>query len=274
MADTSSRLLGATGNGTPPAVEAGADAALLVDDLVISYGPVPAVRGVSLAVQRGSMFGIVGSNGAGKSSLLRGVAGLEPAAGGRVLLDGHDVTNVLAEDRVGHGVSLVPEGRAIFRSLSVRENLLMGAYHRRAPRSSLQDDLDWVVTQFPPLRERLSQRAGLLSGGQQQMLAIGRALMSKPRVLLVDEPSLGLAPIVVQDVYRLLAGLRGELTVVVVEQHVQVLLLHASELCVIDKGEIVRRGSASELGGSADLLSAYLGEAESPSPIGDTSGAV
>lgn len=263
--DATSIMLDSTGDHIGRVDATGDDVALRVDELVVSYGPVPALRGVSFTVERGAIFGIIGRNGAGKTTLLRGLAGLEPAVGGRVAIEGHDVTFLRPEERVARGVSLVPEGRAIFRKLTVRENLLMGGFHRKASRAALQDDLDWVITRFPHLRDKLSQRAGLLSGGQQQMLAIGRALMAKPRVLLVDEPSLGLAPIVVQDVYDLLAGLGSEMTVVVVEQHVQVLLLHASELCVLDKGEVVMRGSASELRASSELLGTYLGEDPVPS---------
>ncbi len=251
-----------------PAVDTAAPAgyALEVTDLVVSYGPVPAVRGVSLRVPAGSLYGIIGRNGAGKSTLLRCVAGLEPAVSGTVVTGAGNLTALAAEDRVRRGIALVPEGRSIFRKLSVHENLAMGAFHRKRSRSEIDADIESVTSHFPVLRERLRQRAGTLSGGQQQMLAIARALMAKPRLLLVDEPSLGLAPIIVESLYGLMAGLRdGDMTVVVVEQHVQMLLDYAAEICVLEKGLVALQGPSATLAASPELLAAYLGE----SPVAD-----
>jgi branched-chain amino acid transport system ATP-binding protein len=231
-------------------------------NLEVSYGPVTAVRGVDLSVGGGEVVVVLGRNGAGKTTTLKALAGLLPVTAGVIRLDGVDVTRLPAEDRVQRGLVLVPEGRGMFAELSVRENLIMGAYHRRMPRSRLGPDIDRVTERFPRLVERLDQPAGSLSGGEQQMLAIARGLMAEPRVLMVDEPSLGLAPIVTELLYELLADLaQGGLTLVIVEQYVQVALGIADRAYVLDKGVVALSGTATDLAASPELIDAYLSSA-------------
>jgi branched-chain amino acid transport system ATP-binding protein len=235
---------------------------ITVEALNVSYGPVTAVRGVDLSVADGEVVVVLGRNGAGKTTTLKAMAGLLPASSGTIVLDGRDVTAEPAEDRVRHGLVLVPEGRGMFAELSVRENLLMGAYHRRQPRSKLRPDLERVTERFPRLLERIDQTAGSLSGGEQQMLAVARGLMSEPRILMVDEPSLGLAPIVVEQLYELFHDLASSgLTLVIVEQYVQVALGIADRAYVLDKGVVVLTGTAGELSSSPELIDAYLSSA-------------
>lgn len=234
-----------------------------VKALEVSYGPVTAVRGIDLTIADGEVVAVLGRNGAGKTTTLKAIAGLLPVSDGEIRLDGKDVTKLPAEERVRRGVVLVPEGRGMFADLSVRENLLMGAFHRHLPRSRLGDDIDRVTELFPRLLERLDQRAGSLSGGEQQMLAVARGLMAEPRVLMVDEPSLGLAPIIVEMLYGLLADLAksGGLTLLIVEQYVQVALGVADRAYVLDKGVVALSGTAADLGASPELIDAYLSAA-------------
>lgn len=228
-------------------------------ELHVSYGPLPAVRGVDLSVSEGEAVAILGRNGAGKTTTLKALAGLLPVSGGRVRFGGQDVTALPAERRARLGIVLVPEGRGVFPELSVRDNLAMGAYHRRLGASALRDEIERVTEKFPRLTERMGQRAGSLSGGEQQMLAVARGLMSSPRMLLVDEPSLGLAPIVVEQLYDLLAQLRAEgLTVVVVEQYVELALGFADRAYVLDKGQVVLDGESADLLASSELVEAYM----------------
>lgn len=232
---------------------------LAADGLEVSYGIVPALRGMSLWVGAGEAVAVLGRNGAGKTTTLRTLAGLMVPARGKVLLDGRDVTHLPAEDRVGRGVSLVPEGRGIFPALTVGENLAMGAYHLRlSPRSS-RKEMETVTERFPRLVERMSQRAGSLSGGEQQMLAVARGLMSRPRILLLDEPSLGLAPVVVDELYELLGALRSDgLTLLIVEQYVDLALEFADRAYVLDKGVSVLSGESAQLAESPELLDVYM----------------
>ena len=232
---------------------------LEIEGLHVRYGAIPAVMGVDLTVAEGEAVALLGRNGAGKTSTLKALAGLLPAAGGRIRLDGRDVTNVPAERRVALGVALAPEGRGVFPQLSVKENLAMGAFHRRLRPRAMQDEVERVTTRFPRLRERIGQSAGSLSGGEQQMLALARSLMSAPRLLLIDEPSLGLAPIVVEQLYELLASLNAEgLTLLIVEQYVEVALGLTDRGYVLDKGRVVLQGTSSELADSPELVDAYL----------------
>jgi len=232
---------------------------LEIEGLHVRYGAIPAVMGVDLAVAEGEAIALLGRNGAGKTSTLKALAGLLPAAGGRIRLDGRDVTNVPAERRVSLGVALVPEGRGVFPQLSVKENLAMGAFHRHLRPRAMQDEVERVTTRFPRLRERIGQSAGSLSGGEQQMLALARSLMSAPRLLLIDEPSLGLAPIIVEQLYELLASLNGDgLTLLIVEQYVEVALGSTDRAYVLDKGRVVLQGTSSELADSPELVDAYL----------------
>lgn len=230
-----------------------------VRDLAVSFGEIPAVRGVDLQVGRSEVLAVLGRNGAGKTTTLRALAGVLPAERGTVTLEGRELGHVPAERRVRHGIVLVPEGRHLFPALTVRENLALGAYHRRLKASATRDAIERSTEHLPILRERLDQRAGSLSGGEQQLAAIARALMAAPRVLMADEPSLGLAPIMVERVYDLFKTLRADgLTLIIVEQYVDVALRLADHAVVMDKGRVVLRGGAAELAGSSDLIDAYL----------------
>ncbi len=224
----------------------------------MSYGDMAAVRGVSFEVRRGEAVGIIGANGAGKSTTLRALMGLVPAAGA-IELDGVSLASRPAWERVARGMAWVPEGRRIFGELTVEENLLAGAYRQR-DRAAVRRELERVFTLFPRLAERRRQLGRTLSGGEQQMLAIGRALMGRPRLLLVDEASLGLAPIFVQRVYEAIAGLvRDGLTLLLVEQNVRQTLDLVARAYVLEVGRIVREGRAAELARDPALRDAYLG---------------
>ena len=232
---------------------------IVVDGLSVEYGPVRAVREVSFQIEDGEILAILGRNGAGKTTTMKALAGLLPAAGGRILDQDTDITKLGADGRVGRGLVLVPEGRGMFPDLSVRENLLMGAYARRKPARVLRDDLDRVTEPFPRLRERMGQRSGSLSGGEQQMLAVARGLMAEPRVLMIDEPSLGLAPVIVDHLYEFLGSIRDlGITLVIVEQYVGVALGIADRAYVLDKGEIALSGDAETLRTSPELIDTYL----------------
>jgi branched-chain amino acid transport system ATP-binding protein len=232
---------------------------LSVENLQVEYGPIKAVRGVDLNVEEGEIVVLLGANGAGKSSLLNAVAGLVPAAAGRIVVEGDDVTALPAVRIVRRGIALVPEGRRVFPRLTVAENLRLGGASRR-DRAGLAEDKERVLGFFPILSERLKQEAGTLSGGQQQMLAIGRALMSRPRLLLLDEPSLGLAPIVVGEIFALLEELRESgTTILLVEQNVHMALSIAERAYVMASGRVEVSGPAAELRESVGIEAAYLG---------------
>ena len=229
------------------------------DGLSVSYGPVTAVRDVDIEVRDGEVLAVLGRNGAGKTTTMKALAGLLPLSAGRISHDGADVTEMAAEDRVRRGIVLVPEGRGVFADLTVRENLIMGAYHRHKPARALGDDIERVTERFPRLTERIDQRAGSLSGGEQQMLAIARGMMAEPSVLMIDEPSLGLAPVIVDDLYEFLGGLAATgITLVIVEQYVHVALGIADRAYVLDKGEVALEGSAAALRASPELIDTYL----------------
>jgi branched-chain amino acid transport system ATP-binding protein len=235
---------------------------LSVDGLVAGYSAAAVVDGVTLAVSAGETVTLVGANGAGKSTLLKAIAGALPVRAGRVLVDGEDVTNVPAHRRVGKGIVLVPEGRMVFAGMSVDENLTLGAHLRTgaAARRAVAADRERVFGLFPVLAERRRQAAGTLSGGEQQMLAIGRAMMSAPRVLLLDEPSLGLAPKVIAQIFSALDVLRDSgLAVVLVEQDARLALRHASRGYVVRTGRVALEGPAEELLGNDDVRLIYLG---------------
>ncbi|MGF6228753.1 branched-chain amino acid transport system ATP-binding protein [Inquilinus ginsengisoli] len=234
---------------------------LEVEDLTVAYGPIAAVRGVGLTVAAGEIVAVLGANGAGKSTTLQAITGLLPARRGRVVFDGQPVTGRATEQIVRLGMTLVPEGRRIFASMTVEENLRIGAAVRRdgADAARVRDEM---LTLFPILAARRLQTAGTLSGGEQQMLAIARALMSQPKLLLLDEPSLGLAPQVVDSIFDLLVELRSRgLTLLLVEQNVHMALEIADRAYVIAHGEVAMSGMARELLASDEIERAYLGHA-------------
>jgi branched-chain amino acid transport system ATP-binding protein len=231
---------------------------LQLEDLSVAYGQVEAVRGVTLAVPEGSLVALIGANGAGKSSTLAAVSGLVRPAGGRVRFAGQDITSWPSHRRVADGIVQVPEGREILVSMSVRENLELGAWHQR---DDLGARIDEVVAGFPVLAQRMSLSAGSLSGGEQQMLAIARALLARPRVLLMDEPSMGLAPMLVDEVFDVIDRIRHDgTTVLLVEQNAHRALAAADHGYVMETGEIVLDGPADELLSNSRVIEAYLGE--------------
>jgi len=236
---------------------------LEVEGLQVRYGDVTAVRSVDLAVDAGQAVAVLGRNGAGKSSTLRGIAGASMPSAGSVRVDGVDVAGMRADDRVRHGIVLVPEGRRLFPQLSVRENLAVGAYLHKLRPAALDAEIERVTEHLPRVRERLDQQAGSLSGGEQQLVAIARGLMARPRVLMADEPSLGLAPIIVDGIYELFRSLLAEgLTLVVVEQYVGVALALADHAVVIDRGQVALSGPAAELAESPEIWRVYLSGSE------------
>jgi branched-chain amino acid transport system ATP-binding protein len=237
-------------------------AALLeVKDLHVAYGKVEAVRGISLHVPAGGIVAIVGPNGAGKSSLLNALAGALPSSG-EVRYDGRSLAGRSVEDRVAGGLCLVPERRELFREMTVGDNLELGAFLRR---TEARATLDWVLDIFPRLRERLRQQAGTLSGGEQQMLALGRALLSGPRLLMLDEPSLGLAPLIVKEIFRVVRSLRDRgVSLLVVEQNARVALQVADLAYVVEGGRVVLSGTAAELAADPRVAAAYLGATPPP----------
>jgi branched-chain amino acid transport system ATP-binding protein len=233
---------------------------LTLDAVHVSYGPVHAVRDVSMAVAPGEVVTIIGANGAGKSTLLNAIAGLRPLASGRILLEGRDLGPVPAHRRVGLGLALSPEGRRVFPDQTVRDNLVLGAYSKREGSRQVEACLAHLFELFPRLEERRQQAAGTLSGGEQQMLAIARALMSEPSLLLLDEPSLGLAPMVVQDIFRIIRMLRDlGLTIVLVEQMASEALAAADRAYVLETGRITITGRGRDLLSDPRIRAAYLG---------------
>ena len=234
-------------------------AALLeVQDLRAGYGPVEVLRGVSLAVGAGEIVALLGSNGAGKSTLNNNVSGIYRPTAGAVRFDGNDIAGTASAAIVAAGLIQVPEGRRVFPNLSVRENLELGSYRRARPRR--RQNLDKVVATFPRLSERFAQKAGTLSGGEQQMLAIGRALMAEPRLLILDEPSLGLSPLLVDEMFALIGRLNQEgLAILLVEQNVAQSLDLAHRAYVLENGRIAHQGAAADLMNDPGVKRAYLG---------------
>jgi branched-chain amino acid transport system ATP-binding protein len=236
------------------------DEALKVSDLRVSYGGIAAVKGISLEVQRGEIVALIGANGAGKTSTLKAIVGLVPVASGAVTLFGEPLRAVPTHKIVSRGVALVPEGRAIFGNLTVSENLELGAFLKREP-GPFGERLARVLKLFPRLSERMAQEAGTLSGGEQQMLAIGRALMGDPKLLLLDEPSLGLAPKLVEQIFEAIVEVaRGGLTILLVEQNTRLALETASRAYVLVTGELALSGACAELREDPRIKGAYLGE--------------
>jgi branched-chain amino acid transport system ATP-binding protein len=231
---------------------------LSISNLDVRYGAIVALRGVSLEIEQGQIVTLVGSNGAGKSTLLRTISGLIRPAVGEILWQGTNLVRCRPEKIVAMGISQVPEGRQIFANLTVRENLVLGGYQQ--PHESLQPDMEKVFSLFPILAERRRQRAGTLSGGEQQMLAIGRALMAHPKLLLLDEPSLGLAPMIVRKIFEIIHQINSAgTTVFLVEQNAQMALAVAHKGYVLQSGQVILSGSADKLLNDPDVQKAYLG---------------
>ncbi len=231
---------------------------LEVQSLEVRDGAVKVLRGVTFAVAQGKIVALLGANGAGKTTTLRAVTGLAAVRGGRILLEGEDLVGLSPHEVVRRGVSLCPEGRRLFANLTVLENLLLGGYGKE--KTSQSEDLEWVLATFPPLRERLRQRAGTLSGGEQQMVALGRAIMGRPRLVLLDEPSLGLAPLLVGEVFRIIREInRQGATILLVEQNAHAALDIAHYAYVLENGRLVLQGTGEELLAHPHLKAAYLG---------------
>jgi len=231
---------------------------LEIKDLDVHYGGIHALKGVSLSVEDGEIVTLIGANGAGKSTTLRTISGLKKPTSGSVLVDGKDITKMPAQNRVALGLSQVPEGRHVFTRMTVMENLELGAYRRKDGNRSA--DLNEVFERFPVLADRRKQMAGTLSGGEQQMLAMGRAMMAKPRILLMDEPSMGLAPLLVQEIFEIIARINQDgTTILLVEQNANKALQVAKRAYVMETGQIVISGDAAELMKTEDIKKAYLG---------------
>ena len=235
---------------------------LEIKNLVVSYGGIEAVKGIDLTVEEGKIVTLIGSNGAGKSTTLKAVAGLVRPKSGEILLDGTNLVGKSTDQIVSSGVTLVPEGRRVFSNLTVAENLRIGAYLRK-DKAETEKDLEWVYSLFPRLKERSWQSAGTLSGGEQQMLAVGRALMAKPKLIMMDEPSLGLAPIVVRGIFEIIREInRQGITVLLIEQNANMALKVADWAYVMQTGSILMRGPGAELAANEEVKAAYLGTAK------------
>ncbi len=236
---------------------------LEVRDVVVHYGRIKALHGVSLVVHQGELVTLLGSNGAGKTTIMRAISGLRPLTSGSVWFEGNDISRVKAHRRVTDGLIQAPEGRGVFPGMTVVENLEMGCYGRKFPsKAEHKERLEWVLETFPRLAERRSQVGGTLSGGEQQMLAIGRALMARPRVLLLDEPSMGLAPMVISQIFKIIADINSQgTTVLLVEQNAQQALTRSDRAYILETGEITREGKARELLEDDSIRAAYLGVA-------------
>jgi len=234
---------------------------LEIDNITLQYGRIQALHGISLQVDEGEVVALIGGNGAGKTTTMRAISGLRPVASGRIRFAGQDITNLRADLRVVRGISQAPEGRGIFPGMTVLENLEMGAYTRRDV-TGVQADLRRVYTLFPRLEERRRQVGGTLSGGEQQMLAVGRALMSRPKLMLLDEPSMGLAPMLIQQIFDIIVEINQQgTTILLVEQNAQQALSRAHRAYVLETGRIVKAGTGAELLHDPSVKDAYLGVA-------------
>ncbi len=231
---------------------------LEIKDLRVSYGGIEALKGISFHVEEGQIVTLIGANGAGKSTTLRAISGLAPVKSGAILYDGQAINGLNPQKIVSMGVGMVPEGRRVFPNLTVLENLKIGAYLRR---DDLKHDIEYVYSLFPRLRERSWQMAGTLSGGEQQMLAVGRALMMKPRILMMDEPSLGLAPLVIRDIFEIIKTLHAQgMTILLVEQNANAALKVADYAFVLQTGMMGVQGTGAELLDNPEVKAAYLGK--------------
>jgi branched-chain amino acid transport system ATP-binding protein len=233
---------------------------LVLENVSVNYGAIEALTGISMRVEKGEVVTLIGANGAGKTTTLRTITGLLEPRAGQVTFEGKQIGGMPTHKLVARGISMSPEGRGVFANLTVRENLQMGAYLKNNKRE-IAKDMERAFTMFPRLKERESQKAGTLSGGEQQMLAMGRALMSRPRLLLLDEPSLGLAPLVVHTIFEAIDEIRSEgTTILLVEQNAHAALKHSDRAYVLETGQIVMEGPSAELAADPRIKEAYLGE--------------
>jgi branched-chain amino acid transport system ATP-binding protein len=252
--------VGRGGSGSRDA--GGGDTILAVEDLHVCYGRVEAVSGVSIRAGRGAIVTVLGANGAGKSTLLNALMGVLPISGGRLAFDGRPLAHLPVEARVGAGISLVPEKRELFGTMTVEDNLALGAFRRRGERGAVEGTMRELFARFPRLEERRRQLAGTLSGGERQMLAMARALMSRPKLLMLDEPSLGLAPLIVKDILRIVAELRETgVTTLLVEQNARAALAVADYGYVLENGAVALEGPSAELSADRRVVETYLGVA-------------
>jgi branched-chain amino acid transport system ATP-binding protein len=233
---------------------------LELHDIQVAYGAAPALWGVSLSLRAGELLCVVGPNGAGKTTLVNAIAGIQRTRGGRIVLDGRDITALAPHRYIEAGIAVVPEGRRLFTGMSVLENLELGSY-LPAAKAQRAESLDAVLALFPDLKAKLQAHAGDLSGGQQQMVAIARALMARPKVLLLDEPSLGLAPMLVKEIFEALEKMKGEdgMAILVVEQNANLALAHAARAYVLEVGNVVVAGASDELRANESVRRSYLG---------------
>ena len=233
---------------------------LEIKDLHVHYDKIEAIKGISVVVNEGEIVTLIGANGAGKTTTLKTISGLRKVSSGAILFDGQDISKVPAHERVDLGISQAPEGRGIFPGMTVLENLEMGKFHRKNRKAEMNEDLDNIYTLFPRLKERSSQAGGTLSGGEQQMLAIGRALMSRPKVLLLDEPSMGLAPQMIANIFRIITQINKQgVTILLVEQSAQQALTHAHRAYVLETGLVTKEANAKDLLNDPYVKAAYLG---------------
>ena len=233
---------------------------LKVTNLVVSYGGIEALKGISFDVDQGQIVTLIGANGAGKSTTLRTISGLVPPKDGRIYFEGRDITDFNTQKIVETGIAMVPEGRRVFANLTVLENLRIGAYLRK-DKAVIEEDINYVYDLFPRLKERSWQLAGTLSGGEQQMLAVGRAVMTRPKLIMMDEPSLGLAPLVVKDIFKIILTLKGTgMTVLLIEQNAHAALHACDYAYVMETGRITMSGTGEELLASEAIQEAYLGK--------------
>ena len=233
---------------------------LEVKDLRVHYGKIEAIKGISFVVNQGEIVSLIGANGAGKTTTLKTVSGLRNVSSGQILFDGQDISKMSAHERVDLGISQAPEGRGIFPGMTVLENLEIGKFNRKDRKKEMAEDLEKVYTLFPRLKERLSQAGGTLSGGEQQMLDIGRALMARPKLLLLDEPSMGLAPQMIANIFRIITEINKQgVTILLVEQNAQQALQRADRAYVLETGNVTKEAKASDLLNDPDVKAAYLG---------------
>ena len=234
---------------------------LEIKDLRVHYGKIEAIKGISFYVNQGEIVTLIGANGAGKTTTLKTISGLRGVSSGSIIFDGKDISKMAAHDRVNLGISQAPEGRGIFPGMTVLENLEMGKFHRKDRKNEMAEDLDMVYGLFPRLKERAFQDGGTLSGGEQQMLAIGRALMARPKLLLLDEPSMGLAPQMIANIFRIITEINKSqgVTILLVEQNAQQALQRAHRAYILETGNVVKTAAASDLLNDPAVREAYLG---------------